>query len=86
MMPGSRGGLQRIEIILFVGGIFAFAFLMLVFGSPLPNDVFLPVVGGWIVAGLTFVWWFDRYLARTAAHKQREDDKKVRRLSGRRRR
>ena len=28
--------------------------------------VLLALVGGWIVAGLTFVWWFDRYLARAA--------------------
>jgi membrane protein DedA with SNARE-associated domain len=83
MTAEPRGGLQRTEIILFVGGIFAFAFLMLVFGSPLPNEVFLPVIGGWIVAGLTFVWWFDRYLARTA--EQQRKDKKVTRIASKRR-
>jgi hypothetical protein len=68
-------GLHRIEASLFVGGVFAFAFLMLVFGSPLPPAVYLPLVGGWIVAGLTFVWWFDRYLARAAHARSRAPTK-----------
>ena len=68
-------GLHRAEAILFVGGVFAFAFLMLVFGSPLPAEVYLPLVGAWIVAGLTFVWWFDRHLARAVPARGRATNK-----------
>lgn len=77
----ARAGLQRTEIALFVGGILAFAFLMLVFGTGLDASVYLPLIGGWIVAGLTFVWAFDRYLARAGA---RRDN--VTRIESRRRR
>jgi hypothetical protein len=81
--PRPAGGLARTEVALFVGGVFAFAFLMLVFGTGLPGEVYLPVVGGWIVAGLSFVWWFDRHLAARAA---RDSSKKVTRISRRRKR
>ena len=66
---------------LFVGGVFAFALLMLVFASPLDPSVYLPLVGGWIIAGITFVWWFDRYLAR--ASRKPPDQRKVVRLEAR---
>ena len=57
-------GLDRVEVILFLFGVLAFAFLMLVFGQPLAGAVYLPLVGAWIIAGVTFVWWFDRFLSR----------------------
>jgi hypothetical protein len=53
-----------VEVVLFVFGVAAFAVLMLIFGQPLPGSVYLPLVVGWIVAGITFVWWFDRFLSR----------------------
>ena len=78
--PPPGGGLHRIEAILFVGGVFAFAFLMLVFGTGLDPAVYLPLVAGWIIAGLTFVWWFDRHLA------ARPRNSKITRISSRTRR
>jgi hypothetical protein len=65
--PASRRpppGLDRVELVLFLFGVLAFAVLMLAFGQPLAGPVYLPLVGGWIVAGVTFVWWFDRFLSR----------------------
>ena len=59
--PTPRG-LDRIERIMFVGGVLAFAFIMLAFGAPLAGELYLPVVAVWIVGGLVFVWWFDRHL------------------------
>jgi hypothetical protein len=53
-----------VEVILFLFGVLAFAFLMLVFGQPLAGAVYLPLVAAWIIAGVTFVWWFDRFLSR----------------------
>ena len=61
--PPSRG-LDRVEVVLFLFGVAAFAVLMLVFGQPLDASVYLPLVVGWIIAGVTFVWWFDRFLSR----------------------
>jgi hypothetical protein len=61
--PPSRG-LARAELVLFLFGVLAFAVLMLAFGQPLAGAVYLPLVGGWIVAGVTFVWWFDHFLSR----------------------
>ena len=66
--PPPPRGLARIEILLFLFGVFAFAFLMLVFSQPLPAEVYLPLVAGWIVAGVTFVWWFHRFLSRRDQH------------------
>lgn len=79
MATERRPGLDRIEIILFVFGVLAFAFLMIAFGEPLAGSLYLPVVAVWIVAGLGFVWWFDRRLARA-------DQGKVARLDEHRRR
>ena len=61
--PPSRG-LDRVERILFLFGVFAFAILLLAFGEPLAGPAYLPVVAGWIVAGCTFTWWFDKFLSR----------------------
>jgi type IV secretory pathway TrbD component len=72
-------GLARAEVMLFAFGVLAFAFLMLVFGEPLAGALYLPVVGGWIVAGFTFIWWFNRYLAHA-------DERKIARLDVHRRR
>jgi hypothetical protein len=48
---------------LFEGGVIAFAILMLIFGAgSLPGEVYLPVVGLWLLSGSAFVWWFDRHL------------------------
>jgi hypothetical protein len=79
MATERRPGLDRIEIILFVFGVLAFAFLMIAFGAPLAGSLYLPVVALWIVAGLGFIWWFDRRLARA-------DQGKVARLDEHRRR
>jgi len=54
---------DRIEIGLFVFGILAFAFLIFALGDP---QYALPVIGLWIVAGLSFLWWFNRRLMRSA--------------------
>jgi uncharacterized membrane protein len=61
-MAQRRPGLDRIEIVMFVFGVLAFAFLMLALGD---GQYVLPLVALWIVAGLGFIWWFDRRLART---------------------
>jgi hypothetical protein len=56
------GGLDRIEKLLFLFGVFAFAILLLAFGHV--GDIApLPLVAGWIVIGVGFIWWFDRHLA-----------------------
>jgi hypothetical protein len=76
----QRGrGLARAEVALFSFGVLAFAFLMIAFGEPLAGPLYLPVVVGWIVAGFTFIWWFDRFLARA-------DERKIARLDVHRRR
>jgi uncharacterized membrane protein len=80
MATQRRHGLDRIEIILFVFGVFAFAFLMLVLGD---LQYVLPLIGLWIVAGLAFIWWLDRRMARSAQgdiarledHRRRRRDK-----------
>ena len=56
-------GLDPIERTLFLFGVFAFGFLMLALAQPLPAEAYLPLVAGWIIAGVTFAWWFDRFLA-----------------------
>jgi hypothetical protein len=53
-----------VEVVLFLFGVAAFAVLMLAFGQPLDASVYLPLVAGWLIAGVTFVWWFDRFLSR----------------------
>ena len=56
------GGLDRIEKLLFLFGVFAFALLMLAFGQV--GDIApVPLAGAWIVIGVSFIWWFDRHLA-----------------------
>jgi hypothetical protein len=56
------GGLDRIEKLLFLFGVFAFAVLMLAFGQG--GDIApLPLAVVWVVLGVGFVWWFDRHLA-----------------------
>jgi Flp pilus assembly protein TadB len=56
-------GLDRIEKALFLGGVVAFAFLMLAFGAV--GDVSpVPIAAVFIALGVGFVWWFDRHLAR----------------------
>jgi hypothetical protein len=62
--PPARG-LDRVEKILFLLGIGAFALLMLLFGEPFGEGGDLPIVILWIVCGVVFVWWLDRRLART---------------------
>jgi hypothetical protein len=60
--PPSRG-LDRIEKLLFLFGVVAFALLMLAFGQV--GDIApLPLAAAWIVLGVGFIWWFDRHLAR----------------------
>jgi hypothetical protein len=56
-------GLDRIEKLLFLFGVLAFAVLMLAFGQPLGSATSLPIVAIWIVGGLGFIWWFDRHMA-----------------------
>ena len=63
--PPSHG-LDRVEIALFVFGVFAMALLMLAFGQPLAGETYLPVIGVWVVGGLAFIWWFHRHLAGSA--------------------
>jgi lipopolysaccharide export LptBFGC system permease protein LptF len=58
-------GLDTTEKILFAIGVFAFAFLMLLFGEPFGDQGDVPVVIAWIVVGLGFIWWFDRHLAKS---------------------
>jgi hypothetical protein len=36
---------------------------MLLFGEPFGEGGDLPVVIGWIIVGIGFIWWFDRHLA-----------------------
>ena len=72
-------GLDRVEVILFVFGVLAFALLMVAFGQPLAPDLYLPLVVAWITGGLLFIWWFDRHLARA-------DHGKIARIQSRRRR
>jgi hypothetical protein len=80
MREQQRGnGLARAEVGLFAFGVLAFAFLMVVFGEPLAGALYLPVVVGWIVAGFTFIWWFNRFLARA-------DERKISQLDVHRRR
>jgi hypothetical protein len=62
--PPPSHGLDRVEVVLFLFGVVAFAVLMLAFGQPLDASIYLPLVVAWIVAGVTFVWWFDKFLAR----------------------
>jgi hypothetical protein len=69
--PPARG-LDRVELILFVFGVLAIAFIMLAFGQPLAGDTYLPVVGVWIVGGLAFVWWFHHHLATSAKPSRRK--------------
>ena len=64
---------------LFIFGVLAFAFLMIIFGQPLAPDLYLPLVVAWVSGGLLFIWWFDRRLAGA-------DQRKVTRLQSRRRR
>lgn len=79
-MPGSiLAHVDRTERGLFLFGVLAFAFLMLVFGQPLAPDLYLPLVVAWVAGGLLFIWWFDRRLAGA-------DQGKVTRLQPRRRR
>jgi hypothetical protein len=54
--------LDRIEIVIFVFGVLAMAFIMLAFGQPLAGELYLPVVALWVVGGLAFIWWFHRHL------------------------
>jgi hypothetical protein len=61
---GPARGLDRIEIVLFVFGVFAMAFIMLSFGQALPAESYWPVVAVWLVGGLGFIYWFDRHLRR----------------------
>lgn len=60
------GGLDRIEIALFVFGVVAMAFMMLAFGQPLAGETYVPVVAVWVVGGLGFIWWFHRHLVASA--------------------
>jgi hypothetical protein len=53
-----------VERILFLFGVVAFALLMLAFGQPLAGEAYLPLVVAWLIAGVTFVWWFDKFLSR----------------------
>ena len=62
--PPPVRGLDRTELLMFLFGILGFAVLMLAFGHDLAPDTYLPVVGLWVVGGVGFVWWFDRYLSR----------------------
>jgi hypothetical protein len=62
--PPPSNGLDRVEVVLFLFGVAAFAVLMLAFGQPLVGSDYLPLVAAWIVAGVTFVWWFHRFLSR----------------------
>ena len=55
------GGLDRIEKLLFLFGVFAFAFLILAFGQ-VGEIASLPVVVAWVLIGVGFIWWFDRHL------------------------
>ena len=61
---GSARGLERIEIVLFVFGVFAMAFIMLAFGQAVAGESYWPVVAVWLVGGFGFIWWFDRPLRR----------------------
>ncbi len=56
-------GLDRIELVLFVFGVLAMAFVMLAFAQPLAGETYLPMVALWVVGGLGFIWWFHRHLA-----------------------
>jgi hypothetical protein len=58
--PPSRG-LDRIEKLLFLFGVLAFAFLLMAFGQGGVVEP-LPIAAVWIVIGLAFIWWFDRHL------------------------
>lgn len=57
------GGLDRVERVLLLFGVVGFAVLMLAFGQPLAGEAYLPLVAGWLIAGVTFVWWLDRHLS-----------------------
>src|ERR671939_2231847 len=54
-------GLDRVEVVLFLFGVVAFAVLMLAFGQPLAGSAYLPIVAAWIIGGVTFVWWVDKF-------------------------
>jgi len=59
--PPSRG-LDRVEKLLFLFGVLAFALLMLAFGQV--GDISpAPLAAVWIAIGVGFIWWFDRHLA-----------------------
>lgn len=60
--PPSQG-LDRTEKLLFLFGVVCFGLLMLLFGQPLGAATTLPIVVAWVIAGVGFVWWFDRHLA-----------------------
>ena len=60
--PPPARGLDRTEILIFVFGVLAMAFIMLAFGQPLAGETYLPIVAVWIVGGLAFIWWFHRHL------------------------
>jgi hypothetical protein len=57
-------GLDRVEVVLFLFGVVAFAVLMLAFGQLLAGSAYLPIVAAWIIGGVTFVWWFDKFMSR----------------------
>ncbi len=83
--PPPARGLDKVEVILFVFGIAAFAVLMLAFGEPLAGELYLPIVALWIVGGLAFIWWFHRRLARGVTGVS-PGEGKIRRLDHSRRR
>src|SRR5947207_3911743 len=47
-------GLDRVEVVLFLFGVSAFAVLMLAFGQPLAGSSYLPIVAGGIISCFTF--------------------------------
>jgi hypothetical protein len=78
--PPARG-LDRVEIALFVFGVFAMALLMLAFGQPLAGETYLPVVALWVVGGLAFIWWFHHHLAGSGTAKSPRPRANVTRLA-----
>jgi hypothetical protein len=68
-MPTTNGqrttaGLDRLELVLFVGGVLLVAAFMAIFLQPLSDPLGLLVLVAWLVGGLAYVAWFDRDLAK----------------------
>jgi hypothetical protein len=60
-------GLDRLELILFVGGVLLIGFFMAMFLQPLSDPVGLLILVAWLLGGLAYIGWLNRDLAKRSA-------------------